>query len=136
MRLHFFNSAVITNSKMDYRPYPSSPGPLFQNDGRCSAFDIEIIFHSHANKTHFHKKGCAPSLILKGRVFGTRKWPITWTLRELGPNALISNNITLPTVKTTLAYIKRNHFLVHHRSPTSRSASDSYQQGTSQAYDI
>ena len=50
-------------------------GPLFQNEGRCSAFDMEIIFHSHANKTHFHKKGCAPSLILKARVFGTRKWP-------------------------------------------------------------
>ena len=48
-------------------------GPLFQNEGRCSAFDMEIIFHSHANKTHFHKKGCAPSLILKVRVFGTRK---------------------------------------------------------------
>ena len=37
---------------------------------------MEMIFHSHANKTHFHKKGCAPSLILKVRVFGTRKWPI------------------------------------------------------------
>jgi len=35
-----------------------------------------IIFHSHANKTHFHKKGCAPSLILKVKVFGTGKWPI------------------------------------------------------------
>ena len=58
------------------RPFPSSPGPLFQNEGRCSAFDMETIFHSHANKTHFHKKGCAPSLILKGRVFGTRKWSI------------------------------------------------------------
>ena len=56
--------------------FPSSPGPLFQNEGRCSAIDMEIIFHSHANKTHFHKKGCAPSLILKVRVFGTRKWPI------------------------------------------------------------
>ena len=51
-------------------------GPLFQNEGRCSAFDMEISFHSHANKTHFHKKGCAPSLILKVRVFGTRKWLI------------------------------------------------------------
>ena len=30
----------------------------------------------HANKTHFHKKGCALGLILKVRVFGTRKWPI------------------------------------------------------------
>ena len=38
---------------------PSSLGPLFQNEGRCSAFDMEIIFHSQANKTHFHKKGCA-----------------------------------------------------------------------------
>ena len=58
------------------RPFPSSPGPLFQNEGRCSAFDMEIISHSHANKSHFHKKGCAPNLILKVRVFGTRKWPI------------------------------------------------------------
>ena len=44
------------------RPFPSSPGPLFQNEVRCSTFDMEIIFHSHANKTHFHKKGCAPTM--------------------------------------------------------------------------
>ena len=50
-------------------PFPSSPWPLFQNGGRCSAFDME---------THFHKKGCAPSLVLKVRVFGTRKRPIIW----------------------------------------------------------
>ena len=37
---------------------------------------MEMIFHSHANKTHFHKKGCALDLILKVRVFGTRKRPI------------------------------------------------------------
>ena len=36
------------------------PPGLFQNEGRCSAFDMEIVFHSHANKAHFHKKGCAP----------------------------------------------------------------------------
>ena len=59
------------------RPFPSSLGPLFQNEARCSAFDMEMIFHSHANKTHFHKKGCAPSLVLKVRVFGTRKWHIS-----------------------------------------------------------
>ena len=58
------------------RPFPSSPAPLFQNEGKCSAFDMEIVFHSHANKTYFHKKGCAPSLILKVRVFGTRMWSI------------------------------------------------------------
>ena len=56
--------------------FPSSPGPLYQNEVKCSAFDMEMIFHSHANKTHFHKKGCALSLILKVRVFGARKWPI------------------------------------------------------------
>ena len=37
------------------------------------------FFHSHANKTHLHKKGCALGLILKVRVFGTRKWPIVLT---------------------------------------------------------
>ena len=37
---------------------------------------MEIIFHSHTNITHFHKNGCAPSLIFKVKVFGTRKWPI------------------------------------------------------------
>ena len=65
------------------RPFPSSPRPLFQTAGRCWAFDMEIIFNSRANKTHFHKKGCAPSLILKVRVFGTRKWLIVikhWSL--------------------------------------------------------
>ena len=36
---------------------------------------MKMIYHCPANKTHFHKKGCAPSLILKLKVFGTRKWP-------------------------------------------------------------
>ena len=31
----------------------------------------------YANNTHFHKKSSALGLILKVRVFGTRKWPIT-----------------------------------------------------------
>ena len=35
------------------RPFPSSLGPLFENEGRCLAFDMLIIFHSHANKTHY-----------------------------------------------------------------------------------
>ena len=58
------------------RPFRSFPGPLFQNESRCSAFDMEIIFHSRPDKTHFHKKDCACSIILKLRIFGTRKWPI------------------------------------------------------------
>ena len=51
-------------------PFPSSTGPLYQNEVKW----VETIFHSHANNTHFHKKGCALGLILKVRVFGTRKW--------------------------------------------------------------
>ena len=58
------------------RPFPSSPGPLYQNEVKCSAFDMQTILHCHANKTHFHKKGCALSLVLKVRDSGTRKWPI------------------------------------------------------------
>ena len=37
---------------------------------------MEMIFHFHVNKTHFHKKGCALGIILKVRVFGTQKWPV------------------------------------------------------------
>ena len=47
------------------------PRSLYQNEVKCSAFDMEIIFHSHANKTHFHKKGCVLGL--------TRKWPVIST---------------------------------------------------------
>ena len=39
-----------------------------------------IILISHANKTHFHMKGCALGFVLKLRVLGTRKWPIGLTV--------------------------------------------------------
>ena len=71
------------------RPFPSSPGPLFQNEGRCSAFDMEIIFYSHANITYFHKKGCAPSLTLTVRVFGTRKCPMVGA--SVNPLLVVNN---------------------------------------------
>ena len=45
--------------RVNSRPFPSSLGPLYQNEGKCSAFDMEMIFHCHPNKIHFHKKGCA-----------------------------------------------------------------------------
>ena len=50
--------------------------PLYQNEFKCSTFDMEMIFHSQANESHFYKKGCALGLILIVRVFGTRKWPV------------------------------------------------------------
>ena len=37
---------------------------------------MKMIFHSHSNKTHLYKKGFALSLVLKVRVFATRKWYI------------------------------------------------------------
>ena len=37
---------------------------------------MNMIFYSHASKTHFHNKGLALGLALKVRGFGTRKWPI------------------------------------------------------------
>ena len=39
------------------RPFSSSRGPLCQNEVKCLAFDMEMILHSHANKTHLNKKG-------------------------------------------------------------------------------
>ena len=48
---------------------------LYQNEVKCSAVDMEIIFSFSCKQTHFHNKGCARGLILKVRIFGTRKWP-------------------------------------------------------------
>ena len=39
-------------------------------------FGVKMIFNYDANKTHFHDKGFALSLVLKVRFFGTWKWPI------------------------------------------------------------
>ena len=41
----------------------------------CEAIDRNMIFYSHANRTH--KKGFTLSFVLKKKVFGTRNWPIT-----------------------------------------------------------
>ena len=62
-----------SNSK---RPFPSSKKSHFQNEAKCEAIDMKMIFNYYANKTHFHNKGFALSLVLKVRFFGTRKWPI------------------------------------------------------------
>ena len=44
------------------RPFPSFPGSLYQNEVKYSAFDMEMLFRSDANETHFHNKGFALSL--------------------------------------------------------------------------
>ena len=42
------------------KPFPSSPRPLHQNEVtcKCSAFDMEMIFHSQANKTSSQERLC------------------------------------------------------------------------------
>ena len=61
---------------MSLRPFPSWSKPLFQSETKCAAIDMKMVFYSNANKTHFHMKGFALSLVLKVRVFETRKWSI------------------------------------------------------------
>ena len=58
------------------RPFPSSRKFHFQNEAKCETFVVEMSFNYDANKTHFHNKGFALSLVLKVKLFGTRKWPI------------------------------------------------------------
>ena len=43
--------------------------------GQVQTFLMKFFFY-HAYKTHFHKKGFALGLVLRVRVFVTRKWPI------------------------------------------------------------
>ena len=38
------------------RPFPSSVWPLYQNEVKYSAFGMEMIFHSHADKLTFTTK--------------------------------------------------------------------------------
>ena len=58
------------------RPFPSSKKSHFQSEAKCEAIDMKMIFNYDANKTHFHNRGFALSLVLKVRFFGTRKWCI------------------------------------------------------------
>ena len=39
--------------------FPSSFKPLFESEAKWRAIDMKVIFYSHANKTHFHKKSFA-----------------------------------------------------------------------------
>ena len=50
------------------RSLPGWPWPLFQSQAKCKAMD---------NETHYSKKRFVLSLVLKVRVFGTWKWPIS-----------------------------------------------------------
>ena len=57
---------------------------------------MEIIFHSHASKTHFHKKGCALGLILKVRVL------------ELGSGLFVQHFDIFHDLQLNRHFIQRN----------------------------
>ena len=46
-----------------------------QEDTESGQSNPNIPLPPNGNKTHFHNKGFALSLVLKVRFFGTRKWP-------------------------------------------------------------
>ena len=48
----------------NYLSFPSCLKPLFQSEAKCEAIDFKMIFYSHTNRTHFHNKGFALSLVL------------------------------------------------------------------------
>ena len=64
------------------RPFPSSRKFHFQSEAKCEAIDMKMIFNYDANKTHFHNKSFALSLVLKVRFFRTRKWPIVFVMPD------------------------------------------------------
>ena len=77
---------VVKLSDCFNKAFSSSPGPLYQNEVKCSAFDMEMIFHCHASKTHFHK--CALDLIWKWGVLELGgRWPIHMTVKMTFANS-------------------------------------------------
>ena len=44
----------LATTRLWNTPFPCSPGSLYQNEVKCSAFDMKLIFHSHANKAVVH----------------------------------------------------------------------------------
>ena len=68
--------AVFTDGKaLKIRPFPSSPQPPFQSEGKCEVFVMKISFHIEIRTTYYNKN-FALRLALKERLRGTRKWPI------------------------------------------------------------
>ena len=91
VKIHLQNNPMV---QFVIRPTqsPWNLRTLFQNDGKFCFFFCchdkgtfpfpvgsslcfkKIIFYSHANEAHYHKKGFALTLVFKVRVFGNRKW--------------------------------------------------------------
>ena len=68
----------------------------FQREAKCEAIDMKMIFHYDANKTHFHNKGLALSLVLKVRFFGIlfRSWYALLTLHAVDTSFQSADQLT------------------------------------------
>ena len=95
---------------MPNRPFPSSKKFHFQNEAKCETFVVEMSFNYDANKTHFHNKGFALSLVLKVKLFGTRKWPIrSIEFGQVGVNKILKDFKTISQI--SIISIFTNSFL-------------------------
>ena len=74
---------------------------------------MKVTFSSRTNKTNFHKKGFALSLVLEVRAFGTRKWAITITvfflLTDNSPSTQINKVVSHPTLPLTVTAHEDRH---------------------------
>ena len=64
---YFVKNSLEEKASTDNRPFPSPKKSHFQSEAKCEA--IDMIFNYDANKTLFHNKGFARSLVLKVRFF-------------------------------------------------------------------
>ena len=64
MILHHIKICLISIKLLTYmqmsptRPFPSSPGRLYQNEVKCSAFDMQMSYHSHAKNSFSQERLC------------------------------------------------------------------------------
>ena len=62
---------------MSAEALPSFKNPQFQDEAKCTTFLVKMTFiYILRMKNDYHFKGWAPTLVLKQRPEGTRKWPI------------------------------------------------------------
>ena len=52
-RVSVFDCCIVLFQALFNGPFTSCPQPLFQSKAKCKVIDMKMIFHSHANKTHF-----------------------------------------------------------------------------------
>ena len=55
-RVNVFAYCIVLFQALFNGPFTSCPQPLFQREAKCKTIDTKMIFHSHANKTHFRSE--------------------------------------------------------------------------------